>query len=335
MNPSAIKDEIIKLLEDIISRTNYISHHHPGKDLSLDIDLVKDDLRVLYRSFETLKNLAADRAPFSPKVETPGEEAEARPDYIETESALAPEEVDSLKINKEAEPAPATEAVEREAASEDTGIRSSITEESEKPKDDKADPAHAQEEKHIEPAVEERTKIHVAQSSQIEKEPQDKLEAEKEEKEETEETEETEPKVEKGSTQKVKSVSNGKQSVIDLLSAYSQKTIGDQYAAADNSLNKRISGDREDNSIGARMQLNPISNIKEVIGLNEKFLFINELFSGNIQEYHDAVARLNAMESMQSAFDFLNELSKKHSWDAERSTATINKLANYVQRRYM
>ncbi len=245
------------MLEDIISRTNYISHHHPGKDLSLDIDLVKDDLRVLYRSFENLKNLAADREPLSPKAETPGEEAEARPGFIKKEPQ------DKLEVE---------------------------TEEPEKP----------------------------------------------EEPEEIQEIEEIEPKV-VGTENKQKEapVSNGKKSVIDLLSAYSQKTIGDQYAEADNSINKRISGDREDNSIGTKMQLNPISNIKEVIGLNEKFLFINELFVGNIQEYHDAIARLNAMENMQSAFDYLNELSEKYSWDAERSTATINKLATYVQRRHM
>lgn len=83
------------------------------------------------------------------------------------------------------------------------------------------------------------------------------------------------------------------------------------------------------------MQQQPINSIKDAIGINEKFLFINELFKGDIEMYRQAMDDLNEKENMQAAFDSLNELADKYSWDANRSTATIEKLANIVQRRYM
>ena len=303
MNPSARKDNIIKLLEDIVNQTKYISHHHPGKDLSLDIDLIKDDLRTLYRYFEDLKNMANEQ------------------EYIPSQVASSQNEAQTMQGKNEAEPPAIRETDENDAITGDANMQApTVAEQAEIPKEDTAEPTHVKEEKIIEAAYDEQAETPATQPPGTDQEPEE---------------DQTETIAEKDGNQTQTPNNNGKKSVIDLLSTYSQKTIGDQYAEADNSLNKRISGNQHDNSIGAKMQLKPIDNIKEVIGLNEKFLFINELFDGNIQEYHDAIARLNDMENMQQAFDYLNELSAKYSWDAERSTATINKLATYVQRRYM
>ena len=129
---------------------------------------------------------------------------------------------------------------------------------------------------------------------------------------------------------------NNQKAVIDILSEYGQLTIGDQYLKEeDDSLHKRIAGQKEDKSIGARMQQHPIGDLKDVIGVNEKFLFINELFGGDIQDYRKAIAELNGMDGIRTAFDYLNQLAVEYSWDAARSASTIEKLANYVQRRHM
>ncbi len=226
MNQSAIKDDILRLLEEIVNRTHRITRDHPAKDLSLEIDLIRDDLRLLYRHFEMFG--AQQEAPAAP----------------EPEQAPVPEP----------------------AAPEDDTVR----------------------EEPLRPAPEK-------------------------------------PKT-----------NNGVKAVIDILSEYSNRTIGDQYMKEeDDSLHQRISGEKEDKSIGTRMQTHPITNLKEAIGVNEKFLFINELFGGNIEDYREAIARLNDMEDMKAAFDYLNQLGRDYSWDGNRSVATIEKLANLVQRRHM
>ncbi len=123
--------------------------------------------------------------------------------------------------------------------------------------------------------------------------------------------------------------------VIDVLPGKVNQVVADLFSEDDNSLHSRMSGMKEDRSIGTRMQRKPIANLKEAIGVNEKFLFINELFQGNIQAYNDAIARLNGMGSSAEAFAYLNELTRIQKWDSGRSSATIEMLANYVQRRFL
>lgn len=127
---------------------------------------------------------------------------------------------------------------------------------------------------------------------------------------------------------------NGK-TVIDLFSETQPRSVKDKLSGEDNSVHQRIASQKEDKSIGARLQQHPIGHIKEAIGLNEKFLFINELFNGDIQAYNEAIANLNDMGDLTKAFDYLNKLTKDHGWDAGRSAETIEKLAGFVQRRYM
>jgi hypothetical protein len=122
---------------------------------------------------------------------------------------------------------------------------------------------------------------------------------------------------------------------IDVLPGKANQVVADLFSEDDNSLHSRMSGMKEDRSIGTRMQRKPIANLKEAIGVNEKFLFINELFQGNIQAYNDAIVRLNGMGSSAEAFEYLNELTRIQKWDSGRSSATIEMLANYVQRRFL
>lgn len=103
----------------------------------------------------------------------------------------------------------------------------------------------------------------------------------------------------------------------------------------DNSLHQRLAAQKEDKSLSARLQMIPITHIKEGIGINEKFRFINELFAGNLQQYNEATERLNTFSNIDEAFAYLNALGKTHSWDENNSAETIEKLAGIVMRRYM
>ena len=253
MSNNDLKDNIVRLLEEVAERAGYINHRHPEKqDLSLDIDLVKDDLRRLYRQFELLKNANGEKSA-PEKAENKADESGALSD----------------------EPP----ASEKPAVSRPAGLpqEESGQGEAERPSG--------------------RPVTHASRPDSP--------------------------------------GSGNNKAVIDLLSEYAGRTIGDQYLEEDNSVHQHISNQKEDKSIGARMQQKPIASLKEAIGVNEKFLFINELFKGNIQAYNEAISRLNEMDDAKAAFDYLNELSMIHSWDANRSVSTIEKLADLVHRRHM
>ncbi len=95
-----------------------------------------------------------------------------------------------------------------------------------------------------------------------------------------------------------------KKSTLDLF-AETSTTIGDKFL------------EKKDNSIAASMSHNHITNIKKAIGINEKFLFINGLFNGNMQEYNQVLDKLNSINDVNEAGNFIDELKSKNNWKTE------------------
>lgn len=111
-----------------------------------------------------------------------------------------------------------------------------------------------------------------------------------------------------------------------------QRTTLDLFAhSSPDTVGQKLALD-EDASIAARMQRKPISDLRSAIGINEKFLFINELFKGNMQQYNKTLDELNDFKSLQGAQTYLLELKVEYQWD-EDSQAFI-KLREFVERRF-
>lgn len=326
--------DINNLLDNIVTRTIAINKKQFSGDNLLDIDLVQDDIRHLYRRLEALRSVMAQDTEMPPAVspaekgqdvsgseasrpaaphEPPGEEQkDEREGAAQTE--ILPGDTEAPAQGADT-PAPETSATIREQGSgEQSAERQATSQEV-----SGEDTGHKDRESVPPTASDSDT----TDSSQNTEKPANQPP--------------TGHSVDQPEKQKQKpSKGNGNRAVIDILSEYGNKTIGDTYLEEnDSSLHTRISLNKEDRSIGERMQKQPLSNLKEAIGVNEKFLFINELFDGNIQAYNDAISRLNAMNDSREAFDYLGALGIEFSWDAARSADTIEKLAQLVQRRYV
>jgi len=294
MKPQEIMQEINQLLDDIVTRTLDINKKNFDGDYLLDIDLVQDDVRHLYRRLEMLRTLMATYPGARENLPRKAEQEPADSESPVQEGTDVAHTREKPAQDEDTRTVPPKPAPKTPASTPPT-----------------PDPPPAPEPEHRE-----------AQTPTYEPEPVPKNEFQK--------------KAEPDNDQPKPGKNNGNKAVIDILSEYSDRTIGDAYLKEeDDSIHKKISFDKEDKSIGERMQQQPISDLKEVIGVNEKFLFINELFDGNIQAYNDAVARLNSMEDAQKAFDYLNSLGMEYAWDASRSADTIEKLATLIQRRYI
>jgi hypothetical protein len=166
------------------------------------------------------------------------------------------------------------------------------------------------------------------------KEPDQSLPKESEHKKEIEPPVAEKPKVEKPHHTPKSADQPSSKTVVEKISQEKQ-ILGDKYSGNGNSVYERLAKMKEDKSIGARMQFKPIENLKAAIGVNEKFLFVNELFNGDLQAYNESIHKLNSYPSIHEAFEFLNQLTTQYSWDGQRSADTIEKFANLVQRRYM
>jgi len=85
-------------------------------------------------------------------------------------------------------------------------------------------------------------------------------------------------------------------------------------------LGEKMSSSRKDEVVTSAMHSKPIADIAAAIGLNDKFYYIRELFSGDAAAYVDAVSRLNAAASIGEAMKILDESTVMGSDPAAQSS---------------
>jgi hypothetical protein len=81
--------------------------------------------------------------------------------------------------------------------------------------------------------------------------------------------------------------------------------------------NLAIDVSEEDNSLAAKLAKTKIQNLNSAIGINEKFLFTNELFDGNTEQFLKTISDLNNCESISDANSKLAGISTKRNWNQE------------------
>jgi len=88
-----------------------------------------------------------------------------------------------------------------------------------------------------------------------------------------------------------------------------------------------------DKTVATQASRQPISNIKSSIGINEKFIYLKDLFKNNINDYNEALEKLNNFDSYEEAEDFFQDLKQKYGWDPD--SKSFQGLADLLSRRYL
>ncbi len=82
--------------------------------------------------------------------------------------------------------------------------------------------------------------------------------------------------------------------------------------------------------VSSKMQSKPINDINNAIGLNDKFIFIRELFGNNKELYHETIQVLNNFDTFENAVTFLNE-----NFDWAEDDTNFERLKELVRRKYL
>ncbi|MFN2335693.1 MAG: hypothetical protein ABR560_01885 [Bacteroidales bacterium] len=82
--------------------------------------------------------------------------------------------------------------------------------------------------------------------------------------------------------------------------------LADRFAST-GTLGEKMQSNKQEGAISSVMHSKPIADIGAAIGMNDKFYFIRELFSGDTIAYHDTIIRLNAAASLGEAMKILDE----------------------------
>ena len=94
---------------------------------------------------------------------------------------------------------------------------------------------------------------------------------------------------------------------------YQKKSLNDIFS----------SSEKEYPALGSK-----IENLKTAIGLNDRFQYIRELFGNNTSKYEEAINKLNSLNKLEEAVDYLEQ-----NFEWKKSDASL-KFIELIKRRY-
>jgi hypothetical protein len=98
------------------------------------------------------------------------------------------------------------------------------------------------------------------------------------------------------------------------------ETVGERYQQG------------QEETVGERLQHSSVRDLQSAIGINDKFLFVNELFGGSMEKYNRSIENLNDLKTLNGALIYLNELRIELQWNS--SNEAYKKLLELVHRKF-
>ena len=92
---------------------------------------------------------------------------------------------------------------------------------------------------------------------------------------------------------------------------------------------------KEASELSEKLSLQPISDINKAIAINDKLLYVNDLFGKDPNAYSAAMIRLNNFNTMDEARDLLEQFAQSHDWLEEEKQDTARAFIKIVRRRYI
>jgi len=98
------------------------------------------------------------------------------------------------------------------------------------------------------------------------------------------------------------------------------------------SLNDLFTEKKEERSLNARFSNEKIGDLTKSISINDKFLFIRELFQNKGEEFSRSLHILNSCEDIEDAFKKMEEMKKNYYWDS--TSSAYLKLCDLIRRKF-
>ncbi len=111
-----------------------------------------------------------------------------------------------------------------------------------------------------------------------------------------------------------------------------KKPVKDNPKPPDVQGNEQILAEKfkRESDLSTRLNASPIKSIAGTIGINDKFFFIRELFSGDAETFRQTMNTLDEAENFNNAYNYL---VKTYGWDMD--TEAVQKLLNLIRRKFI
>ena len=116
-----------------------------------------------------------------------------------------------------------------------------------------------------------------------------------------------------------------------LLRHHSEKEVHEVFGGQKESLNDRLKQEKPE--LAHVLKDTPIKDLRKGIGINDKFLFVNELFRGDEAMYERSIKTINSFHILPEAEYWINrELKVKLGWNDNKDT--VQHFYHLVRRRF-
>lgn len=110
------------------------------------------------------------------------------------------------------------------------------------------------------------------------------------------------------------------------------KEINEAASVSTASLNDKLKEEKKE--LANHLMATPVKDLKKAIGINDRFVFINELFRGDEAMYERSIKTINGYSIYQEAqFWMERELKLKLGWDMDKES--VQHFYDLVRRRFL
>lgn len=112
----------------------------------------------------------------------------------------------------------------------------------------------------------------------------------------------------------------------------SPKTPLDLFSSSDDDTLSNYYEQQKTTAVGEKLGKEKLNDLREAIGINDKFQFINELFKGDMSTYNKLIDELNQFSGFTGAQTYLSELSVQYNW--KKDSPVYQKFIDIIKKKY-
>lgn len=109
-----------------------------------------------------------------------------------------------------------------------------------------------------------------------------------------------------------------------------QSIIADQFSNRPESFNEKLGSHKHEEDVLEILRTKPLSSLDEAIGINDKFLFIREIFNGNPETYNQAIEKLESVGSISDAMAVIMSYTGENT-----GNDAVRQLVDLIKRKFL
>jgi hypothetical protein len=91
---------------------------------------------------------------------------------------------------------------------------------------------------------------------------------------------------------------------------------------------------KEATELSEKLSERPVPDLTKALAINDRLLYMNELFGRDLNALNDSLSKLNQMNSMEEARGLIVKMAERYDWGAEEREETARDFIRLVRRKH-